>query len=267
MRLVSYNILASQYIRPEWYRDVPVEFLEWESRKKLLLPHILSLNGDILCLQEVENPVFDELMAELKPQGYQGIFARKGFGRQDGCATFYRGRKFRFAGGRAIYFNDQGKNKKPSGHVALLLKFKWEGHIIGVVNTHIRWNRPDKPLEEHQGYCEVREMLAQFTDEEVEEWLLCGDFNADDDTEVIQLVRDAGFRDVYDDMKLFTHSKEGLARIDYIFYSKGLEAHPDPIEKLNEGALLPSLTQPSDHLAISALIELRRASASALEGH
>ena len=150
----------------------------------------------------MENALFDELYAELKRHGYFGIFGRKGFGRPDGCATFYRRRKMRFAGGRAVYFNDQERSKKPSGHVALIMKFIWDKRVIGVVNTHIRWSSPDKPIEEHKGYCQVKELIeCHLSDEEVEDWIICGDFNAEEETEVIQQIKRAGFMDAYEQMK------------------------------------------------------------------
>jgi exonuclease III len=253
MRVVSYNLLADTYIRPEWYPDIPREFLDWSSRKGRLIQHLLNLNGDILCLQEVEGHAYDDLHTVLKAQGYQGIFARKGFGRQDGCATFFRKRKLVFSGANTLFFNDQGKSDKPSGHVALMVKLAWDQQILGVVNTHIRWDRPDKPVEEHRGYVQVKELLAHLTKEEVAYWILCGDFNVNDDTPAIQRIKEAGFKDAYSDLKWPTMSKEGMARIDYIFYSPQLEAHPDLIEQLTDQSLLPSSTQPSDHLAISAV--------------
>lgn len=254
MRVVSYNLLADRYIRPEWYPHIADEFLEWSARKERLIERILRLNGDILCLQEMENNAFDEIHAALKKKGYFGVFSRKGFGRRDGCATFYRRRKFNFAGGTTIIFNDQGKSDKPTGHVALIMKLEWEKEIIGVVNTHIRWDTPDKLYEEHRGFQQVKELVSRhLSDQDVKYWFLCGDFNADDDTPTIQLIRDAGFKDAYEELKWPTMNKEGLARIDYIFYSKGLEAHPDLIEHLTDKSLLPSRAEPSDHLAISAV--------------
>ena len=134
------------------------------------------------------------------------------------------------------------------------MKFIWDKRVIGVVNTHIRWSSPDKPIEEHKRYCQVKELIeCHLSDEEVEDWIICGDFNAEEETEVIQQIKRAGFIDEYEQMKGATISKDGLARIDFIFYTKGLEAHPDLIEPLTENSLLPSKTQPSDHLAISAV--------------
>ncbi len=254
MRVASYNLLADTYIRPEWYPDIPLDFLEWSCRKTRLLQHLLSLNADILCLQEVESHAFDELYSDLKHQGYYGIFGRKGFGRQDGCATFFR-KRIDFLGGSTVIFNDRGKSGKPSGHVALIVKLMWDHHVLGVVNTHIRWNPPDKPIGEHRGYQQVKELVDRhLSDKEVEDWILCGDFNADFDTPVIQLIRDAGFKDAYEELPLSTMNKDGLARIDYIFYSAGLKAEPELIELLTLESLLPSKVQPSDHLAISAII-------------
>lgn len=253
MRVASYNILATTYIRPEWYPNILPEYLDWSSRRERLIEHLFSLNADILCLQEVESSAFDEIYPILKHKGYLGIFGRKGFGRLDGCATFFRTKKFDFQGGNTVIFSDHGKSGRSSGHVALILKLELNGQIYGIVNTHIRWNPPERPLDEHRGYHQVKELLSDYlSDQKVNHWILCGDFNAELETPVIKLIEDAGFKDAYEGLDFATISKDGLAKVDFIFYSPTLKARPVAIERLTESDSIPSKTQPSDHLAILA---------------
>lgn len=253
MRIASYNILATTYIRPEWYPNIVPEHLDWAARKELLVKHLFDLNADVLCLQEVEGSAFDELFPVLKHRGYQGIFGRKGFGRIDGCATFFRSREFEFQGGNTVIFSDHGKSGRSSGHVALILKLEHNEQLFGIVNTHIRWNPPERALNVHRGYHQVKELINDYlTDKKVDHWILCGDFNAEEETPVIQLIEHAGFIDAYRELKSPTISKDGLARVDYIFHSPTLRSRPVAIDRITEETLMPSITQPSDHLAISA---------------
>lgn len=253
MKVISYNILADAYIKPEWYPDVPPERLKWLFRKKRLLEQLLELKADILCLQEVEGCAFDYLFEGMKVEGYQGIYGRKGFGRVDGCATFFKKNLLDFEGANTIMYNDHGGNRLASGHVAVILKLMKDNAMFGIVNTHIRWDLPEKPPEEHRGYQEVNELSNKYlSDDCVDHWIICGDFNTEAETPVIQLLLQKGFRDVYEKEKSPTMNKEGLVRIDYIFHSPELKGIPEPIYPLTDKCILPSEENPSDHLPIGA---------------
>src|SRR5262245_10241733 len=89
-RAITYNLLATAYIKPAWYAGVAAELLWPERRVPAVVQHIESLNADLLCLQEVEAKVFTTLNQRLKPLGYHGRYERKGKGKPDGCAAFFR---------------------------------------------------------------------------------------------------------------------------------------------------------------------------------
>jgi hypothetical protein len=55
----SFNLLAQQFISPQRYQYVQSKYLDWNYRKKNLLEVILSVNADILCLQEVDIQTHD----------------------------------------------------------------------------------------------------------------------------------------------------------------------------------------------------------------
>lgn len=69
MLLCTYNILADGYINPAWYTGVPAALLQPAPRRAALLRRVTGLDADVLCLQEVEAPVFQALLAELGPRG------------------------------------------------------------------------------------------------------------------------------------------------------------------------------------------------------
>src|SRR5262249_45986520 len=53
-RAATYNVLATAYIKPEWYAGVPPELLKPSWRVPALVRQVESLDADLLCLQEVE---------------------------------------------------------------------------------------------------------------------------------------------------------------------------------------------------------------------
>jgi len=256
-RVVSYNILANAYTYPEYYPDVQPEFLQWNVRREVLYDKILSLDADILCLQEIEPEVFADLNTVLRQMGYDGVYAKKGKGRPDGCATFFRWEKFDFAGAGAIYYDDNYQGSF-SGHVALRLYLRTKtGETFGIVNTHVRWGDPDQPPEQHVGYREVTELLdCYMVNPLVDHWMLVGDFNALPESAVVKTVLDHGFLDAYADLPQPTTLARVVGRLDYIFHSRGLTVIPEPLEEINQNTILPNAVEPSDHLPISTTVIL-----------
>ena len=81
--LCTWNILATSYIRPEYYPNTPPAILDPGWRLPALVRRARELQADILCLQEVEAASFATLRSGLEPQGYAGRLAMKG-GRKSG---------------------------------------------------------------------------------------------------------------------------------------------------------------------------------------
>ena len=83
-RAATYNVLASAYINPQWYKGVAAELLRPERRLPALVHHVEGLDADLVCLQEVEDETFAGLQRHLKGLGYQGLYEKKGRGKPDG---------------------------------------------------------------------------------------------------------------------------------------------------------------------------------------
>src|SRR3954468_4211538 len=105
-RVVSYNILADSYIRPDRYRHVPPELLEPNQRMLSICSRTAELTADIMCLQEVEERAVDVLQTRFEPEGYESIFHKKGMNRPDGCLTLISRSTFSLEFSKAIYFAD-----------------------------------------------------------------------------------------------------------------------------------------------------------------
>jgi len=87
--------------------------------------------------------------------------------------------------------------------------------------------------------------------------MVCGDFNRTPDSEVVTVMREAGYDDAHagrpDARSAVANGKAKL--IDYIFCSRELRARPIDPPVIGDDTCLPSQEQPSDHLALVAEID------------
>ena len=74
--IVTYNLLADKFAITGLHDYCPTEHLSWgASRAPRLLQEIKSYAADVLCLQEVERPFFEEVLSpELHRLGYESLF-------------------------------------------------------------------------------------------------------------------------------------------------------------------------------------------------
>lgn len=251
LRIATYNILADAYINEDWYPGTPAALLEPGTRRVRLLEHVAALDADVLCLQEVERASFDALAARLGAAGLAGRWAQKGRGRPDGCSTFVSGRAL-VREHRTLAYDDGGGIEPPSGHVALLTLLDVDGRLLGVANTHLRWDKPGT-LPPHQlGLAQARELLQTMAavTPAPDGWVVCGDLNAGPESDVLAALTGWGLRDPHD-ARAFTSTSNGQAkRIDFVLVSKALAARPFLPPPLGDDTPLPSPSEPSDHLAL-----------------
>ncbi|MGE6761765.1 endonuclease/exonuclease/phosphatase family protein [Corallococcus interemptor] len=252
LRIASYNVLADAYIKPGWFPHTPADLLRPRSRHAPLARRILGLDADIVCLQEVEPDSFAALEKALAPRGYVGVMAQKQQGRPDGCAVFHR--LERSTGHRVHHFNDRLEDGRVSGHLALILDFDAGGSRLRVACTHLRWDRPDRPVAQHQGMQQATEFITEVLRKDPEAlWIVCGDFNARPGEPLVQAFEAAGLIDAYAGRHQPTCNANGIPKaIDFLFHSRALRAWPDRLPLLEALTPMPSEQEPSDHLPIAA---------------
>ncbi|CAM3627773.1 endonuclease/exonuclease/phosphatase family protein [Corallococcus soli] len=252
LRIASYNILADAYVKPEWFPHTPADVLRPRWRQDALARRIAGLDADIVCLQEVEPDRFAALQQAMEAHGYSGVLALKQQGRPDGCAVFHR--MERCLGQRAHYFRDRLEDGRISGHLALVVDFDVGGDRLRVACTHLRWDRPDRPVEQHQGMQEAAELIEELVRQDPEAlWVVCGDFNAQPGEPLVRAFAAAGLIDAYEGQHQPTCNANGRAKaIDFIFHSRELQAQPVRLPELDDRTPMPSETEPSDHLPITA---------------
>ena len=76
--LVSWNILAPKWASPAKYTWTPPNVLAWDRRQRAIVENLATIDADIICLQEVQVDLWEELNANLGELGYEGILQDTG---------------------------------------------------------------------------------------------------------------------------------------------------------------------------------------------
>ncbi|KAH9323932.1 hypothetical protein KI387_018571 [Taxus chinensis] len=107
--ILSYNILADYLVRDHWqqlYTHIPHFILDWVWRKKRILLELDFWSPDIMCLQALDK--YLDLLQELKPKGYGGVYKERTGIAKDGCAIFWRTSRFALLHEEYIEFSKFG---------------------------------------------------------------------------------------------------------------------------------------------------------------
>lgn len=245
--IATYNALADAYIRPEYYPHCdPADFLP-ANRQPRLEARVAALGADVLLLQEVDYATFERLDRRLRHDRFVGRWAHKGAGKPDGCATFVR-EPFRIATSM-IFDLDEGDGAS-SVHVALATVLVRDRMILTVVNTHLKWFSPDAPPEKRTGLAQARHLLEVLARQP--RTVVGGDFNAEPDSVILDEFRSAGYADAHPASTATFVMEDRPRKIDYLLHTLDLKASPLPADVLNPLSVLPSKTEPSDHLPLIA---------------
>jgi len=221
-RICSYNILAELYATRQAYPNCDSWSLAWAYRRNLIMKEIEEAQGDIICLQEVQADHFEQhinpIMSEL---GYDGIYKQKsretsgGYGKVDGCATFWKRQKFVLTENYTIEFNECARqaaadlgldeqqcrrymNRLSRDNIAQIVVLDVISRNrqlvqICVANTHLYSNvqRPDVKL--WQTLTLIRE-LEQFILQRDVALMICGDFNSEPDSAVYEFLSEGAIQ-------------------------------------------------------------------------
>jgi protein angel len=94
--LMSYNILAQDLLDGHnyLYAQHDQTALDWSHRYRILMREILSLQPQILCLQEVQDSHLNAIYEGLKSLKLKYVFKKRTGFKSDGCAIFYNSEMF-----------------------------------------------------------------------------------------------------------------------------------------------------------------------------
>ncbi|KAK7492023.1 hypothetical protein BaRGS_00016687 [Batillaria attramentaria] len=112
--VVSYNILAECARTRNDYSYTAPEFLGQEYRHGLLMKELQYLNGDIVCLQEVNPAYFNTvLLPDMKKLGYDGLMMKRTKDYYDeGEATFYKTALFELESSKRVSLTEVARKSE-----------------------------------------------------------------------------------------------------------------------------------------------------------
>ena len=254
----TYNVLASAYVRPQFFPHTPPQLLDPIWRRPAIARHVAALDADLICMQEVEVEMFEEIERQLAPSGYAGALALKAGGKPDGCAVFIRSGTFELVRVERLEYDDGTPEMPASGHVAQLAVLKESGGLLGVANTHLKWHPPGTPPERRYGLRQMRHLLDARIRRapECRGWIVCGDFNVTSEDAVIEELARAGF--AFSHMAIggaTCNSNRHAKMIDYLFHDAGLASTAVALPALSDSTPLPGPGEPSDHVAVTARLQ------------
>lgn len=221
-RVMTYNILAGMYsdteaAKSELFAHCPPYALDIDYRKQLLMKEILGYNVDIMCLQEVDERVFEnDLQPILGLQGYFGIFHKKG-SVKEGLACLFNTKRFRLIESHlsllsaefserpcyqklwmAVKHNEalleRLKDRGTSSQATVLQSTENPKKWLVVGNTHLYFH-PDadhvRLLQGGQTILFIEEIVSKLRESNPDadvSVILCGDFNSTPECGVFQLM-------------------------------------------------------------------------------
>lgn len=252
--VVTYNILADFYLQSALskgrYKNCPSEFVTPKQdrhcpRHKLLMTELRWLDGDIVCLQEVDPLYFAGVLREdMSLLGYEGLFAKKAHytSRQEGVALFFKQDKFKLEESKTLFIDEIATDiladaePKTFGEVLILaaLRHKNSNTVVLTATTHILWKDLLEPVSQ---VCEiafvtqaVSDMLTPLRSRAMHvAFILCGDFNIDPHYPAYHLLKDG---------QLSEEQFSILHTVDYLRFPEDIEkphqVPPKQISLLNK---------------------------------
>ena len=210
IKVLNWNVLADVYATEQMYDYCPSWALSWDYRKHLILKQLAALDGDIVCLQEIQSDHFEaDLLPAFKAMGFGHVYAAKTRGMftnkytSEGCCVLYRQSRFQKLEHFVLEFDKQAQERVPEGpkltrlsrgNVALLVLLEDLRHgrrPIGVVNTHVTADVDAGDVKLWQTQClldNVQSWASPLRHGGALPLLICGDFNSTPESPVYELL-------------------------------------------------------------------------------
>ncbi|XP_030001085.1 nocturnin-like isoform X3 [Sphaeramia orbicularis] len=291
IRVMQWNILAQALGEgKDGFIRCPLDALNWQERKYLILEEILTYRPDILCLQEVDH-YYDTFQPIMSGLGYHGSFLAKPWSPcldveqnngPDGCALFYRRSRFSLQATAHLRLSAM---MLPTNQVAIVqtLTCRATGRQLCVAVTHLKARSGWERLRSAQGtdlLHSLRTITSQTAGGQNQvvsalPLVVCGDFNAEPSEDVYRRFRssplglDSAYKLLSSDGQTeppyttwkIRPSGESCSTLDYIWYTQNalsVECLLDlPTEDQIGPDRLPSYHYPSDHLSLLCDISFR----------
>ncbi len=245
-RLVTYNILSDDFLWDEMYDFVDKDILFWPNRRVKIVERIKKLNPDVICLQELNSSSF-EYFKESFPQ-FEGSFAKKLSGSEDGVGTFCRKNFFKaIQHEKKIDVSRTAFATQPALVTTLGLD---SDRSVTLVNTKIKWSKTVRIGDSI--WNQIQFILKTIPSKST---VIVGDFNIQPHNPIMNQFHLSGLQDAFSDKKTYTcFANDMYQRVDYILLSKDLQSVPIECLSLDSAKPMPNETEPSDHLPIGCMV-------------
>lgn len=223
--VLSYNILADDYIKPNYFQSTDRKYLQFKYRSNIIYQEVKALDPDILIFQEVDNlkKFYDGILKNL---GYVYVNQQRK-NKADSCLVAFRKDKFDLIKSDVIDFDDVSQYnfeysefyqdeyfKTANVAVVVRLRDKKTSKEINVIGTHFFWDPKKEDAKFLQAYLMEAYIAKNFKQDEVVIW--GGDLNSKEVDNTIQYVR---------------HRKEPLKERIPMYRSEMLEVEKRIFEK------------------------------------
>ena len=259
--ILQWNQLNSKLCDSKSFPKINPDYLTWDFRKNLLVKELLSYNADIICLEEVDQIIFYEVL--LEKQGYSVLKGQKNGGTEDWTVLAYRSSKFKLIENKIHYYKEKQETLSQF-FLHAKLQLVDDERVLWVFATHLK----AKDYEETRKIqtTELLSYMKQYDELKEEDKLkigilVCGDFNAEPHYECMKDIL-SYMESTYKDVEFTTYKirdKLYSRVIDYMLYGKsvlkliGRQEIPKENEMPVEG--LPNEHYPSDHLNLYGIFQ------------
>jgi CCR4-NOT transcription complex subunit 6 len=189
--IMSYNIMAYNFTKIEWFPYCPPEYLHPKYRAPRILNEIEEVNADVLCLQECDHDLFIEFYKpNLEAMGYTCIFKSITANRIVTNCIAYKKKLFREETWSHLDLNEE-LDKLDDSFVrhkeALFINLRHyaSGKNILIANTHLFWNTEFEYVKYGQMCMILKYIQNKYPNLPV---VLCGDLNSTPNSNVIKYV-------------------------------------------------------------------------------
>ena len=289
--VLSYNTLADcNLVDQGQFFYTPKWALPFSYRFENIMKELEFYDADIICLQEVDR--FEEFQDKLKHFGYDGEFMGRGSRYPEGCAIFYKIKKFDAIQVEGVRLNQLvqeyavSKKDYKKNNVAQLLVLEENNQFkrkLCIGNAHLLWDPSLEPVKVAQTH-----YLMHYIDGLKEKHnnklpiILCGDFNVKPDSRSYEIITEGICKQTNKkkDVLIHTHgvplvsanvkqhyptnfATNFFGTLDYIFYSASdfhlvnvlepFDNSSPPVKKYSAG---PNPIMPSDHVPLLASFQL-----------
>jgi len=221
IRVLTYNILAPVYARSQLaVKDLfpycPPECLDYGYRQPLIGREILSINADLIFLQECTHATFRKFLIPLFGELFHGRVTLKASRTSEGCVTLARKSMFEVLEEHDFLFRKLLRSSSAFRPILCELRAKWPdfiqgilphmttifqialikhtetGDLLVVANTHLFWHPMARHIRLLQAITmlhEVQELRKKHASAQgLPRVILCGDLNCMPETGVRQLL-------------------------------------------------------------------------------